>query len=52
MLPEAWTKASQERSHPQTRKSGSPKLDSTEQSAKDWINQHRVNGWLSPEDKQ
>jgi len=52
MLPGAWTKSSQGSSHQQMRKSGSPKLDPTEQSARDWINQHRVNGWLSPEDKQ
>ena len=49
MLPGAWTETS---SHQSMDRRGSPKLDSTEQSAKDWINQHRVNGWLSPEDKQ
>jgi len=52
MLPGAWTESRQGSSHQQTSKTGSPKLDSTEQTAKDWINQHRVNGWLSSEDKQ
>jgi len=52
MLPGAWTESRRGSSHQQTCKEGSPKLDSTKQSAKDWINQHRVNGWLSTKDKQ
>jgi len=39
-------------SHEQMHQRGSPKLASTEKSAKDWINQHWVNGWLTIEDKQ
>jgi len=52
MLPGAWTEPSQTGSHQGTKKRGSPKMDSTEQSTKDWINQHQINGWLSTEDKQ
>src|ERR1700704_5587758 len=52
MLPGAWTEPSQTNSQRGMKQQGSPKLDSTELSTKDWINRHRVNGWLTTEDKQ
>jgi len=52
MLPGAWTTPSQMGTSDQTHKQGNPIRGSTEQSAKDWINQHRINGWLTAEDKQ
>jgi len=51
MLPGAWTEPRQVDCH-QLNKGGSPKIGSSEQAVKDWINQHRVNGWLTMEDKQ
>ena len=48
MLPGAWTKLRTEGSCCQTIKEHSK---CTEESTKDWINRHHVNGWLTEEDK-